>query len=269
MARSRHRLRCRDAGRSRSGRVRRPACSRSRVNGAPTATSPLSECSTETSQATIRTPRSTPASRVTMSSLENRAVLDPRSGRRARQPERHAWRARQRRARSATRTFSSPRPACRRASRTCACRTFSCTGLVPGERYTLVRSRGHAVRHARADFNGTITVTDLPGPRPVARGDVFDAFQPCPSGADDAPRRRPAGRDRRRRDRSSRPGRAQPGEYWGAPLTSLPSSSLGRRRRRGRNGHRLPADGDAAGLPDASSPRPTTAAAARPSPRCR
>ncbi|HWC85969.1 MAG TPA: hypothetical protein VG388_05495 [Solirubrobacteraceae bacterium] len=48
----------------------------------------------------------------------------------------------------------------------------TCSGLVPGARYTLTRRRGHASAHARAGGGGSTPAVSFGGTRPLAGGDV-------------------------------------------------------------------------------------------------
>ena len=218
------------------------------VDGRATATSPLSQCSTETSQSTVPTSRLTPATRVTMSSLENRASssLDPAGALvdlsvTLGEP-------------GSVAAIGNPNvlfpttgmPACIANLRL---QDVRCTGLVPGEQYTLRRSRGHAVRRARADYSGTITVTDLPGSLPVARGDVFRLTNPAHrllTTLHVADLRVAIDGD----ERNIASGTCQPGEYWGAPLANIPSSSAVGVGGAAGTGFVCPDDGRAGGLPD-------------------
>jgi hypothetical protein len=219
------------------------------INGAATA-SPLANCGTETSQSTVTTPHLTAASRLLLSSSENRASspLSPlgalvdltvplgepgsvsRSG-------------------NANVLFQpSGMPRCIANLRL---QVVTCDGLVPGQRYTLSRVRGNARRHATADFGGSITVASLPGSPSVAGGDLLRLTNR-------------AGRKLTElhvahlrvaiqgNETVLAGGRCQPGDYWGGPLTSLPSSpSVGVGGAAGM-GTVCPADGGAQGLPDAT-----------------
>ena len=218
------------------------------VNGTSTAP-PLSQCETETAQALVSTPALTRASVVTLTSQDNRAVtsLDPRGalvtltvplG----EPGSVAAIA----ANPAVLITPTGIPACTADLRT---QVVRCDGLVPGSRYTLTRARGHAVRHASADANGVIRVANLPGSLPIARGDRLTLTNG-------------AGRsltvlhvadlrvDITGEETVLAAGSCQPGDYWGAPLTSLPASSSVGVGGAAETGTICPASGRAAGLPD-------------------
>ena len=218
------------------------------VNGRVTG-SPVTSCATETSQTTIRTPALTAASVLSLRSEENRAAsaLDPGGA-----------------LVDLTIPLGEPNsisplgnpnvlfqptglPTCTANLRL---QDVHCGGLVPGERYTLTRARGHVLRRARADFSGTIAVTSLPGPTPVARGDRLTL-------SNRAGRRLTTLHVAHLRvaikgdETVLAGGICQPGEYWGEPLRSLPSSpSVGLGGAAG-TGIVCPADGRATGLPDA------------------
>jgi hypothetical protein len=219
------------------------------INGAATG-SPLAHCGTETSQTTVTTPRLTAASRLLLSSNENRAssplsplgalvdltipLGEPGSVSRFG---------------NANVLFQpSGMPSCIANLRL---QVVSCNGLVPGQRYTLTRVRGHVRRRARADFSGSITVAGLPGRLRVTGGDLLRLTNR-------------AGRKLTElhvahlrvaiqgNETVLAGGRCQPGDYWGGPLTSLPSSpGVGIGGAAG-TGAVCPTDGGARGLPDAT-----------------
>jgi hypothetical protein len=218
------------------------------VDGLATA-SPISECTTEQDQATVSTPRLSSASALTLSSEDNRAVsiLDP-SGALVKltvplgEPDSVATIS-NRQVLFAT----SGMPSCTADLRS---GVVKCDGLVPGARYTLTRTRGHAVRRAGANGTGVIRIADLPGRVPIARGDRVTLTNS-------------AGRtltvlhvadlrvDIDGEQTVIASGSCQAGDYWGAPLTSLPlSSSIGIGGAAG-TGTVCPSSGTAAGLPDA------------------
>ena len=100
-----------------------------------------------------------------------------------------------------------------------------------------------------ADYSGTITVTDLPGSHPVARGDLFRLLNPAHrvlTTLHVADLR--VAIDGDETDVAS--GTCSPGEYWGAPLTSLPYSDAVGVGGAAGTGIVCPDDGAAAGLPD-------------------
>lgn len=124
-----------------------------------------------------------------------------------------------------------------------------CSGLVPRALYTVTRRRGHGRRSASADRAGTIRIGDLPGPRPIARGDVLTL------------------RNRARRVLSAlhvadlrvaidgsrtvlSAGSCQPGDYYGRPLATQPIGSAVGIGGAAGTGRVCPASGRAAGLPD-------------------
>ncbi len=216
------------------------------VDGVATA-SPISACTTEQDQATVSTPPLTGASALTLSSEDNRAVsiLDP-SGALvkltvplgepdsvAEIPNRHVHFA------------LTGIPACIADLRS---QVAKCDGLVPGGRYTLTRARGNAVRHAAADANGVIRIADLPGRVPIARGDrltLTNAAKRALTVLHVADLRV----DINGEETVIASGSCQPGDYWGAPLTSLPASaSIGVGGAAG-TGIVCPSNGEAAGLP--------------------
>jgi hypothetical protein len=222
------------------------------VNGTSTPV-PVPECATETDQATVSTPRVSRASRVTMSSDDNRASseLDPLGalvnmtiplG----EPGSVS-------AGGNEDVFFEPSgmPSC---TADLEAQTVSCNGLVPGARYTIVRSRRHASRTAKADGTGTVTIKDLPGTVKIAGGDLLTlknsarrvltvlhvAHLRVGLVNDDA-------------DTISS-GTCQPGDYFGAPLTlaTLPASpSIGVGGAAG-TGTVCPSNGQAAGMSSAT-----------------
>ena len=217
------------------------------VNGVPTGP-PVAQCSTELDQSTVRTPHLSGASVVTMSSEDNRAVsiLDP-TGALVKltvplgEPDSVGVIPN-----NNVDFLSTGMPSCTANLRL---QDVSCDGLVPGAHYTLTRTRGHAVRHARADINGTIEITDLPGRLPVAGGDVLTLR----NGARRTLTVLHVAHLRVAIDGDQTviaSGSCQPGDYWGAPLTSLPSSSSVGVGGAAGTGTVCPTEGDAAGLPD-------------------
>jgi hypothetical protein len=128
--------------------------------------------------------------------------------------------------------------------------TVSCSGLVSGARYLLTRMRGStgADRRARANAQGALRVSSLPGPVKVQGGDRLSL-------------RNASGRvlttlhvahlrvalDGNQTVVSS--GVCQPGDYWGAPLTSEPSSAAVGEPGSAGLGTVCPADGHAHGMP--------------------
>jgi hypothetical protein len=218
------------------------------VDGVATAP-PISECTTEQDQATVSTPRLTGASALTLSSEDNRAVsiLDP-SGALVKltvplgEPDGVAAISN-----SQVPFATTGMPSCTADLRS---QVVKCDGLVPGARYTLTRSRGHAVRRGGANGSGVIWIANLPGPVPINRGDRLTLTNS-------------AGRkltvlhvadlrvDINGEQTVIGSGRCQAGDYWGAPLRSLPSSSSFGVGGAAGTGTVCPSSGKAAGLPDA------------------
>ncbi len=219
------------------------------INGAGTSAPPLSECSASLGQTTVSSSPITDGSVVTLSSEDNRAVsaLAPGGGLvkltvALGEPGSVS-------AVGNSQILFSPSgiPACTGDLRA---QVLTCSGLVPGARYTLTRARGHAVRSARAGAGGAIRIGGFPGSPPVARGDRFEL-------------RNRAGRtltvlhvadlrvDIEGEETVVASGTCQPGDYWGAPLTSLPASaSVGVGGAAG-TGTICPLNGRADGMSDA------------------
>ena len=130
-----------------------------------------------------------------------------------------------------------------------------CSGLVPGERYRLIRPirlirrRGRAVLAARAGFDGVASF-GRPGARALTGGDVLSLRNPAGRVltalhvahlrvAIDAQQTVLAG------------GRCEPGAYYGPPLQTQPTSSAVGDGGVSGSGITCPGDGRAAGLPAA------------------
>jgi hypothetical protein len=127
----------------------------------------------------------------------------------------------------------------------------SCSGLVPLERYALTRRRGHAVRHAIADFAGSIRIASLPGSLPIARGDLLTLANPqhrTLTTLHVAHLRV----DIKGTASQIASGSCEPGDYWGAPLTSEPTSPAVGIPGEAGLGDVCSDDGKAAGLPAAT-----------------
>ena len=214
------------------------------VNGRALA-SPTAECGSETDAATVFSPKLNGASRVTLTSEDNRAPtafaplgalvsLTVPVG----EPD------------SFSNLFnanvpfpSSGLPACTAELRL---QQTQCTGLVPGARYTLTRRRGAAVRHARADFTGTAVFRGMG----LRGGDLLALTNT-------------AGRTLtllhvahirvaiKGNQTVVASGTCQPGDYWGAPLTKVPSSSQVDFGGAAGIGTICPDSGKAGGLSDA------------------
>ncbi len=219
------------------------------VNGTATRP-PVSECITEQDQATVPTSRLSDASVLTMSSEDNRAVsgLDPAGALVQLTVPLGEPGSVGAIANSEVAFSPSGLPACTADLRL---QVATCDGLVPGARYTLTRARGHAVAHATANGSGAIRIASLRGSLPIARGDRLTLTNS-------------AGRvltvlhvadlrvDIDGDETVIESGSCQPGEYFGAPLKSLPSSSSIGFGGAAGTGEVCPADGSAAGLPDAT-----------------
>jgi hypothetical protein len=216
----------------------------------------LPQCQTETDVATVALKSAvTAASRVVMTSADNRAVspLDPPGAAVALSIVPGEPGSVSPFGSGSVSLGSGGLPAC---SADLRAQSVSCGGLVPGERYTLTRRRGHAVRHARADGSGTIRVSGFPGVlgfagtgrRPLAGGDQLVLV----------------GSGRRvlstlhlahlrvainGQQTVVAAGSCQPGEYVGAPLANPASSpAVGLPGATGR-GTLCPGSGRARGLP--------------------
>lgn len=211
---------------------------------------PVPRCSTELDASVVRLPHVTGSSRVLLTSEDNRAVT-------AYAPNGALV--------SMTVALGEPGsvaavaggskvpfpdtgiPACTADLRT---GEVSCTGLVPRAAYRVVRGRGHATRSGRADGRGVVHVAGFPGPQPLAGGDQLTL-------------RNAAGRalttlhvahlriaiDGEESVIAS--GTCEPGDYWGTPLTSEPSSAAIGQPGAAGLGSICPANGKAAGLPTA------------------
>src|SRR5581483_10220969 len=127
----------------------------------------------------------------------------------------------------------------------------SCSGLVPGAAYTITRVRDHAVKSARASLGGTLAVSGLPGPTPLAGGDRLIL-------------RNAAGRRLTTlhvahlriaidgQETLLAGGSCQAGDYWGIQPAKQPSSaSVGQPGSTGL-GSICPASGHAKGLADSA-----------------
>jgi hypothetical protein len=123
----------------------------------------------------------------------------------------------------------------------------SCSGLVPRASYALRRARGGAVRRARADRRGVVSIGGFPGARGIAGGDALTLSNT-------------AGRKlttlhvaQMRVDLigdSTRiaSGSCQPGDYYGAPLRKAPISAAVAAPGAGGTGTICPVSGRATGL---------------------
>jgi hypothetical protein len=139
--------------------------------GRALAPSPVSQCGTETDVSIVHTGSIAPGAAVRLESSDNRGVT-------ARNPN------------GALVSLSVPLGEANAASLldnrqllfrpsgfpTCTANLrserVSCSGLVPGTRYTLTRRRGHVTVHARADGRGVSAAAAFPGGRGLMGGDV-------------------------------------------------------------------------------------------------
>jgi hypothetical protein len=223
------------------------------VNGRPTAPL-LPECQNETDATTVSAPRITPASRVLMTSADNRAAspVAP-SGAQVALTVALGEPGSVAQVNNAQVPFAqSGLPACTADLRR---QVAECSGLVPFARYTLTRlRRGVAVR-ARAGFDGVARFGRMRGSAGIRGGDVLRLTNSARRvlttlhvarlrAAIDGDQTVLAG------------GTCQPGEYWGAPLRlPPPSPAIGVPGATGR-GTVCPASGRARGLPSAVIAQP-------------
>jgi hypothetical protein len=128
------------------------------VNGSVIA-SPTPECNTQTDMATVSTPRLTVGDRIELSNLDNRAQSGAA-------PDGALVDLAVPLGEPGSAPSFTGLPYCSAQLRL---QIAACNGLVPGEHYRLRNSRGHAVRHARADFAG---VARFSGFR-ISGGDVL------------------------------------------------------------------------------------------------
>jgi hypothetical protein len=122
--------------------------------------------------------------------------------------------------------------------------SVQCSGLVPGERYTFIRSRGRRVAHARADFTGTARIARAG----VRGGDVIRL-------------RNGAGRTLTTlhvahlqvhvigEESVLSGGTCEPGDYYGKAITAPPNGPLVGLGGATGTGYVCPGDGRASGLP--------------------
>ncbi len=218
-----------------------------RVDGRATAP-PIILCGTESGVAHVPTRRLGPGSRLSFTSLDNRApsaanpsgalisltvpLGEPGSVAAARNDQ--------------VLLLPGGFPACTvdlRAQR------VQCSGLVPGERYRLVRRRARGVLAVRAGFDGVASF-GRPGAPALTGGDVLSL-------------RNPVGRTLTvlhvahlrvaiaGRQTVLSGGRCEPGAYYGRPLQTQPTSRAVGDGGVSGNGLTCPGDGRAAGLPAA------------------
>jgi hypothetical protein len=129
--------------------------------------------------------------------------------------------------------------------------TVRCSGLVPGAGYSLTRRRGHARVRARANADGVLSVTRLPGPVGLTGGDVLAL-------ANGAARTLSTLHVAHLRvavfgqQTQISAGVCQPGDYYGTAPTTPPSSPAVGAPGYGGTGTICPADGRAGGLSTAT-----------------
>lgn len=213
------------------------------VNGQAIA-SPTPECGTASDAATVSTPHLTPASTVTFTSLDNRAAspfapLGALVGLTVPVGEPGSVSA-------IGNDFvpfnPSGVPACTAELRL---QDAQCSGLVPGDRYTLKSSRGHAVRHAKAGGGGVASFAGFK----IAGGDVLTLT----NSVGRTLTRLHVAHLRVAIDGSATvlsSGTCQPGDYWGAPLTSIPARLAVEEGGAAGLGTICPGSGKAKGLSD-------------------
>jgi hypothetical protein len=214
------------------------------VRGAPTAP-PVNQCDTESDAATVATGRLTTATPLTMSSEDNRAIApDNRPGALVRltiplgEP-------------GSVSNIGNPQitfkptgfPTCTADLRA---QSVRCAGLVPRGRYVLRRRRGRLPVPATAGKAGTATFSGFRVGRPIKGGDVLTL-------------RGRSGRvltvlhiahlrvDIHGEQTVVASGECEPGDYYGAPVTTIPSSPAFGLGVAG-DGTVCPSKGSAAGL---------------------
>jgi hypothetical protein len=218
------------------------------ARGVPTSP-PVDQCDTESDVATVATGSLTSGTTLALSSEDNRAVApDNRPGALVKltiplgEPR-------------SVSSIANPQllfkptgfPACTADLRA---QTARCAGLVPGARYSLTRARGGMIARSRADARGKATFAQLAGAPALRGGDVLTLTNR-------------AGRvlailhvahlrvDIHGQQTVIASGTCEPGDYYGKPVTTIPSSpSLG--VGVAGSGTVCSAKGSAAGLPTAT-----------------
>jgi hypothetical protein len=215
-----------------------------RINGVA-APSPTDTCETESGASITRTKRLTGAAALGMSSTDNRAVspIDP-SGALVSlvipigEP-------------NSISSLGNPLvpivptgfPSCTGDLQSALVR---CSGLVPGARYAITRSRAHAIVHGRASDNGSLRAGGFHGPPALIGGDVLRL-------ANDAGRTLTVLHLAHLRvhingnETAVASGNCEAGDYYGASLTS-PPVGLGIGHGAVGTGTICPLSGDATGL---------------------
>jgi hypothetical protein len=220
-----------------------------RVGG--TSAGPLvDQCSFETGTATARTRTITLSTHVTLTSTDNRAIA-PNNEAGALvgltvplgEPNSVGFGFN-----NQVMLLASGMPTCNADLRSQA---VVCTGLVPGERYTVIRRRGGsaATVRTRADFIGALSLKKLPGPVRVRGGDVIAL-------------RNAVGRQLTAlhvahlrvaingTQTAIASGTCEPGNYWGKPVQQPPLSKQVLFGGIAGTGTICPLSGHAKGLPD-------------------
>jgi hypothetical protein len=216
------------------------------VGGVSTAP-PVDTCDGDTDVATVSTPKLGVRTPILMTSTDNRAPVPPNPGGAL---VRLTIALGEPGSSAATHNPAVPFrgsgfPSCVADLRT---QTASCSGLVPGAHYVLVRRRRHALAHARAEFDGVARFAGLRGSPAIRGGDVLTL------------------RNRVGRVLTSlhvahlrvaltgdqtvvSGGVCQPLLYWGAPVATPPTTSKVGSGGVAGTGTLCPPRGGAAGLP--------------------
>jgi hypothetical protein len=142
------------------------------IDGVPSTSAPVDRCDTETDVATVRTVALSPATRLAMSSEDNRAPTTSNpSGALVKltvplgEPGSVSAQGN-----NQILFYPSGFPSCTADLRS---QSVSCTGLHPGSRYAITRRRGDATVRSRADWDGRSRFPRLPGSRAIEGGDVL------------------------------------------------------------------------------------------------
>ncbi len=217
------------------------------IDGVPSASAPVDRCDTETDVATIKTAPLGPATRLAMSSEDNRAPTTGNpSGALVKltvplgEPGSVS-------AQGNDQILFDPSgfPSCTADLRA---QSVSCTGLHPRSRYAITRRRGQATVRSRAGWDGRSTFPRLPGSHAIEGGDVLTL------------------RNRARRRLTTlhvahlrvdvkgaqtvlAGGTCEPGDFYGPPVSRPPISDAVGSGIAG-SGAVCPNNGRAAGLPD-------------------
>jgi hypothetical protein len=142
------------------------------VNGAATAAAPVDRCDTETGVASVPTGALTAASRLQMSSEDNRAATEAGPFGALVKLTVPLGEPGSVSAQGNDQVMFDPSgfPSCTAELRT---QLVSCDGLVPGARYAIARRRGQATVRASADWGGGSKFPRLPGSPAITGGDVL------------------------------------------------------------------------------------------------